>query len=223
MMTPIPVVVAEDHPLFRKGLVDVLRSSKGFEVVGEAGDGATALELLRTLRPRIALLDIEMPQVTGFGVAEAAAREGLDAALVFLTMYKDAAMMRRALALGAQGYVLKDGAVEEIVACLEAVAAGRVFVSGAISGHSEGPGVLEAVPALLARLTPAERGVLALIAQDRTSAEIAVALGIRPKTVDNHRSHICQKLGLRGPQALLRFALAHRDQLTSGDRPPPET
>lgn len=218
MTTPIPVVVAEDHPLFRKGLVDVLRSSPGFEVVGEAGDGATALELLRTLRPRIALLDIEMPVVTGFGVAEAAAREGLDPALVFLTMYRDAAMMRRALALGAKGYVLKDGAVEEIVSCLEAVAAGRVFVSGTISGVADGPAALEAVPTLLARLTPAERGVLALIAQDRTSAEIAAALEIRPKTVDNHRSHICQKLGLHGPQALLRFALANRDQLAAGER-----
>jgi DNA-binding NarL/FixJ family response regulator len=179
-------------------------------VVGEAGDGAEALALLRTLRPRIALLDIEMPLVTGFNVAETAAREGLDHAVVFLTMYKDAAMMRRALALGAKGYVLKDGAVDEIVSCLDAVAAGRVFISGAIAAEGGAAGA-EPSPALLARLSPAERGVLALIARDLTSAEIGAALDIRPKTVENHRSHICRKLGLRGPQALLRFALANRE------------
>lgn len=216
MSTPISVVIAEDHPVFRKGLCEVLGASPSFDIVGEAGDGAAALDLVRRHRPRIALLDIEMPLVTGLEVADTIRREELGAAVVILTMYRDARMLRRALDYGTKGYVLKDSAVTEIVACLEMVALGRVYVSGAIDGASSISDVGRQAAgdgALLATLTAAERRVLRLIAQDRTSAEIAVALGISPKTVENHRSHMCRKLDLRRPQALLRFALAHADQL----------
>lgn len=214
MTAPVTVVIAEDHPVFRRGLADVLEASEGFRSVGEAADGNDALELVRRHRPRIALLDIEMPGITGFAVAERIREEEMDTAIVFLTMYKDASMMRRALDLGALGYVLKDCAVEEIVSCLDAVANGRLFVSGAIGEPLDGRASTPVdVLRRLARLTPAERVVLASIAEGRTSNEIAAELGIRPKTVENHRSHLCQKLGLHGPQSLLRFVLAHRDQL----------
>lgn len=194
------VLVAEDHPVFRRGLADALRGA-GFTVVAEVADGAAALDGIRAHAPEIAVLDIEMPGTSGFDAARALAEDAGRPALVFLTMHKDGAMLRRALELGARGYVLKDAAVSEIVACLDTVAAGRVYVSGAVDAPRSDAA---------SRLTPAERRVLELIAEDRTTADVAAALGISPKTVENHRANICRKLGLQGPQALLRYALAQR-------------
>jgi DNA-binding NarL/FixJ family response regulator len=206
----ISVVLADDHPLFRKGLADVIAAEPAFQIVGQAGDGEIALELVRFHRPRIAVLDIEMPKASGLVVAEAIRKEGLSAQPVILTMHRDSAMLHRALECGARGYLLKDSAVTDIVACLHMVAAGRAYVSPALSTELiEGkPGVRSEQDQALARLTAAERRVLDLIAQGQTSVEIAATLSISPKTVENHRSHICRKLGLQGPQALLRFALA---------------
>lgn len=215
MTEPITVVIAEDHPVFRQGLTEVLGTDGTFRIVGEAGDGEVALDLVRRLRPRIALLDVDMPKASGLVVAEAIGREELGAAVVMLTMYKDARMFQRALDVGARGYVLKDSAATEIVACLHMVASGRAYISAALS--SELLDRRAAAPlselAALAELTSAERRVLRFIAQDQTSTGIAAELGISPKTVENHRSHICRKLGLHGPQALLRFALGHKSLL----------
>lgn len=214
MSEPITVVLADDHPLFRRGLTEVVGSDPAFRIVGEASDGGTALELVRQHRPRIAVLDIEMPSASGLAVAEGVRSEGLGTEIVILTMHRDARMLRRALDVGAKGYLLKDSAVTDIVACLHVVAAGRAYVSPALSTEllerAQAP-VTEL--AALAALTAAERRVLRLIAHGQTSSAIAESLGIRPKTVENHRSHICRKLALRGPQALLRFALEHKTLL----------
>jgi DNA-binding NarL/FixJ family response regulator len=209
---PITLVIADDHPLFRKGVVEALAGEAAFRLVGEASDGEAALDLVRRHRPRIALVDIDMPKRSGLAVAEAVRDESLETQIVILTMYKDAGMFRRALDVGARGYVLKDSAVTDIVACLHMVAAGRAYISPALSSellqrHAASP---VAELAALAELTPAEHRVLRLIAQGLTSAAIAEALGISPKTVENHRLHICGKLGLHGPQALLRFALERK-------------
>ncbi|MDP3909910.1 MAG: response regulator transcription factor [Gemmatimonadales bacterium] len=215
MTEPITVVIAEDHPVFRQGLTEVLGADGTFRIVGQAGDGEAALDLVRRLRPRIALLDVDMPKASGLVVAEAIGREELGAAVVILTMYKDARMFRRALDIGARGYVLKDSAATEIVACLHMVASGRAYISAALSSELLDRRAAAPLSELgaLAELTAAERRVLRFIAQDRTSTGIAQELGISPKTVENHRSHICRKLGLHGPQALLRFALGHKSLL----------
>lgn len=217
MNEPITVLIADDHPLFRKGLMDVLGEEASFQVVGEAADGERALALVRRLRPRIALLDIEMPGRSGLAVAKAIHADQLGAEVVILTMYRDAGMLRRALDVGAKGYVLKDSAVNEIVACLHMVASGRAYVSPALSTEllerrSDSPA--ETLRAQLRELTPAERKVLRLIARGLTSSDIADALGNSPRTIENHRSHICRKLDLSGPQALLRFALERKPHLT---------
>jgi DNA-binding NarL/FixJ family response regulator len=211
----LTVLIAEDHPVFRKGLTDVLRADATFRIVGEAADGERALALVRELRPRIAVLDIDMPKASGLAVAEAIQRDGLDTAVVMLTMYQDAKMLRRALDLGAKGYLLKDSAVTDIIACLQMVAAGRAYISAALSNEllERRADLPVAELSALAALSPAERRVLQRIAGGLTSAEIGQALGISPKTVENHRTHICRKLGVHGPQALLRFALEHRTLL----------
>jgi DNA-binding NarL/FixJ family response regulator len=213
----ITIVLADDHPLFRKGLADVIAAEPSFRIVGQAGDGETALELVRVHQPRVAILDIEMPKASGLVVAETIRNESLPTQPVILTMHRDAAMLHRALDCGARGYLLKDSAVSDIVACLHVVASGRAYISSALSTElldgkaRNGPDQ----DAPLAGLTPAERRVLDLIAGGQTSPQIAATLSISPKTVENHRSHICRKLGLSGPQALLRFALANR---VTGDK-----
>jgi DNA-binding NarL/FixJ family response regulator len=211
---PITLVVAEDHPVFRKGLTDIIAAEPAFRIVGEAGDGEAALALVRRHRPRIALLDLEMPKASGLVVAEAVRNEGLGTELVILTMHRDAAIFRKAIDTGAKGYVLKDSAVTDVVACLHSVAAGRAYISPGLStellSRYDESG---ATATGLASLTRAERRVLRLIAQGLTSAAIAAELGITEKTVENHRQHICGKLGLRGPQALLRSALERKAQL----------
>lgn len=208
----ITVVIADDHPVFRKGLRQVLEAEGSFDIVGRASDGERALALVRERRPSIAVLDLEMPEASGLVVAETIQAEDLDVVVVILTMYRDEGMFRRALDLGVKGYVLKDSAVDEIVACLHMVASGRAYISPALSSEllerrADAP--LQELAAL-EDLTPAERRVLRLVARGLTSPDIAEELGNSTKTIENHRSHICRKLGLSGPQALLRFALENR-------------
>ncbi len=211
----IDIVIADDHPLFRRGLMEVLQSDPSFHVVGDAGDGDTALALVRQHRPDIALLDIAMPGTGGLAVAEAIRDEKIDTGIVILTMYRDGAMFRRAIDLGVKGYVLKDSAAVEIVACVHTVAAGRAYISPALSDELLQRKARLARPELdaLDELTPAENRVLRCIAHGLTTAAIADQLGNSPKTIENHRSHICRKLGLNGPQAALRFALEHKTLL----------
>lgn len=214
MTNAFEVVIADDHPLFRRGLTEVLELEPAFRIVGEADDGEAALALVRRHRPHIALLDISMPRVSGLDAAIAITREVPETAVVLLTMYRERALFRRALDAGVKGYILKDSASVEIVSCLHTVACGRAWISPALSSellerHSE----QDDGQAALERLTPAEQAVLRLIALGRTSADIADELGNRVKTIENHRSHICRKLGLSGPQALLRFALEHRSSI----------
>lgn len=215
MNQPITVLVADDHPLFRKGLRQALEAEGSFDVVAQASDGDEALAAARERRPDIAVLDLEMPRTSGLAVAEAIRDEDLDVVVVILTMYRDRGMFRRALDLGVRGYVLKDSAVTEIVACLHMVASGRAYISPVLSSElleRQADRPLSELEELEA-LTPAERRVLKLVARGLTSPDIAEELGNSTKTIENHRSSICGKLGLSGPQALLRFALENRPLL----------
>lgn len=215
MNQPITVLVADDHPLFRKGLRQALEAEGSFDVVAQASDGDEALAAVRERRPDIAVLDLEMPRTSGLAVAEAIRDEDLDVVVVILTMYRDRGMFRRALDLGVRGYVLKDSAVTEIVACLHMVASGRAYISPALSSELLERQADRTLPELkeLEALTPAERRVLKFVARGLTSPDIAEELGNSTKTIENHRSSICGKLGLSGPQALLRFALENRPLL----------
>jgi DNA-binding NarL/FixJ family response regulator len=129
MSHPVPVLIADDHPIFRKDLRQVIEADPGVEVVGEAEDGEVALDLIRRLRPQIAVLDVDMPQKDGFVVAREirASRLGVD--VIFLTMHKNERFFNAALDLGVKGYVLKDCASSDIVSAIKAVAAGHAFVT----------------------------------------------------------------------------------------------
>ncbi|MFN8003970.1 MAG: response regulator transcription factor [Acidobacteriota bacterium] len=211
---PTTVLLADDHPVFRRGLRMVIASDPQFNVLDEAADGLLALARIRELRPDVALLDINMPQQSGIEVARTLQREQLNTRVVFLTMHRDEATFNAALDLGASGYLLKESAVEEIVSCLKAVAAGEKFVSPQLSTFllNRGSRVrsLQEQKPSLADLTPAELRVLKLIAEQKTTREIAELLFISPRTVERHRENICTKLELRGSNALLKFALENK-------------
>ena len=218
MRDEIRVVIADDHPIFRRGLRNVIESDPRLKVVGEAEDGETALALVETLRPEIAVLDVAMPNKDGFEVVRAIQEERLPVVVIFLTMHKDERFFNAALNRGAKGYVLKDSAVNDIVAAVKAAARGENFISPALStfliNRNARAAALVARKPSLQNLTPAERRVLQMVAAGKTSKEIAQELHISVRTVENHRAKICDKLELRGAHALLNFALEHKSELS---------
>jgi DNA-binding NarL/FixJ family response regulator len=215
--TRIRVVIADDHPIFRKGLREVIEDDPDLLIVGEGENGAVAFELLKTLKPAVAVLDIGMPQKDGFTLAEEVRALELPVAIIFLTMYKEEDALNRALDLGVMGYVLKDSAAADIVRGIKSVAAGTHYISPAISSYlvtrsTQGPEVASRSGIHL--LTRTERIILKLIAEKKTSKEIGSELFVSPRTVDNHRANICLKLDLHGSNALLKFALENKSELT---------
>ncbi len=213
----ITLVIADDHPLFRKGLREVIESDPSVQIVGEAGDGATALTLIQQHAPSIAILDVDMPQMGGLAVAREIRRQKLETDVVFLTMYKEEDLFNEAMDVGARAYVLKDSAVNDILNAIHTVEDGRYYISPALSDHlikrsARAEKLLRHTPSL-EDLTPAELRILKLIAGNKTSKEIADVLSISHKTVENHRTNIAAKLHLRGSHSLLKFALENKGVL----------
>ncbi|HMV48889.1 MAG TPA: response regulator transcription factor [Blastocatellia bacterium] len=213
----ITLLIADDHPLLRHGLRKIIEHDPQLKVLAEAGDGAEALRLIETLQPAVAVLDIHMPGMTGFEVAQAAQAKQFGTRIVILTMYKDEEMFNAAMNIGVRGYILKDSALAEIAACVKAVAAGQSYISSALSGfllnRRERSERLQRQTPGLNDLTPTERRVLKLVAAYKSSKEIADELNIHYRTVGNHRTNISQKLGLHGTHALVKFALEHKSEL----------
>jgi DNA-binding NarL/FixJ family response regulator len=207
------VLIAEDHPIFRKGLREIIEAEPGLKVVAEAGDGLRALELIGTCHPQVAVLDVDMPGKDGLAVAKEVTSLRLDVALILLTMHKNERLFNAAFDCGVKGYVLKDCSSGEIVESILAVRAGRSYVTPLLTDYmlNRGRGGLltgDSTPT--ASLTPAERSILRLVAEYQTSKEIAASLFVSVRTVDRHRANIAAKLGLAGSHALLQFAIEHK-------------
>ena len=217
MPAPIRLLIADDHPLLAAGLRQVIATDPRLEIIAEAADGAAALALLTADQPDVAVLDIEMPELTGFALLRQLRARRISTAVVFLTMYRDEEMFNEALDLGALGYVLKDSATTDIIGAIRAAAAGQPYISPAISAYlfnraTRSTTLTQQLPGLN-DLTPAERRVLKLIAENKTSKEIGAELFISYRTVENHRANICQKLSLKGSHSLLKFAFQHKSAL----------
>jgi len=202
----IRVIVADDHVIFRQGLLKMLQSSKDITVAGEAGAGPDTINLIAQEKPDIAILDISMPGLDGFQILETIQRMGTSAKVIFLTMHKDALSAKRALQSGASGYVLKDNAFEDLLYAITTVSSGGKFIS---------PSVLESVikaplPEDKASrvLTLREREVLKLIATGLKNREIAEELFISIKTVETHRTNIMQKLDIHTTASLVQYAIS---------------
>lgn len=220
MREEITVLIVDDHPVFRRGLRDILEMEPDLRVVGEAGDGEAALDFIRNRKPSVAILDIEMPKLTGLELADCIQREGLPVALLILTMYHEEAIFDRAMDLGVMGYLVKVSADDDIVQAIRAVARGDYFISPLLvsSAMKKRKPVTSTDMALqIGQLTLAERYVLRMIAKSMTSKQIAEKLSISPRTVDRHRYKAAQKLHLSGSYSLLRFALENRQQLEDGE------
>ena len=213
MKKTIRLLLAEDHPVYRDGLRQIIRTDVALSILQETGNGAEALRLARELRPDIAILDMDLPGLNGLDIARARQRERLPFEIIFLTMYREEDMFHEALALGAKGYVLKESAAADILQSIHAVAAGQHHVSPSLSGLLVARAAHTGTPSGLETLTPAERRILKLIASDKTSKEIADALGLSPRTVENHRANMSAKLGLQGSHSLLKFAFENRGKL----------
>lgn len=217
MRDMISILIADDHPLIRTGLRQVIEKEEAFTVVDEAGDGQSAHELIKEHQPCVAILDLEMPLLNGLDTARRVIAEKLKTQIIILTMYDDEEMFNEAMEIGVSGYVLKDSASVDIVKAIRSVMNGEYFVSPKLSNYAlksrqSGKATVEVAVGLF-RLSPSERRILKLIAEEKTSQEIAELLSISQRTVDNHRTNICRKLGLNGINSLLRFALTHRGQL----------
>ena len=214
MSDPIRIVLADDHPIFRRGLREVLEAEKDFRVVAECVDGEEALAAIERERPAVVLLDVDMPKQDGFAVVRALRERNLDTTIVLLTMHGRDDLLRAAFGLGVRGYVVKDGAVLDVVHAIREVVEGRPFISSSLSATLlTAEGVDSGLPAEVQKLTPAEMRVLRLIADFKSSKEIAEELGVHYRTVENHRTSMAGKLGLVGSHALSRFAAQHRDRL----------
>ena len=203
------LLLADDHTLFREGVRSLLSRIADVTVVAEAGDGRDALELIERHRPDVALLDITMPGMNGLEVAARTARSSPKTRVVILSMHANEAYVAQALRAGIAGYLLKDAAATELEAALRAVTRGETYLSPAISRQVVdgflGKAHPEADP--LAGLTARQREILQLIAEGKSTKEIAAALEVGVKTVETHRAKLMERLGIHDVAGLVRFAI----------------
>jgi DNA-binding NarL/FixJ family response regulator len=217
MTTRTRIYLVDDHPIFRLGLRQIIQADSTFDVVGEAGDDGTAAAGITRLKPDIAIVDVGLPKNGGLALVRSLRSACPGLACIMLTMNAEESTFNAAIEAGAQGYILKDDALDLVTLGLRAVAAGTIFLSPAISGwlvrRQQRVSVLKETKTGLAALTPTERLVLLLVRENKTNKEIAAELFVSHRTVETHRSNICAKLGLQGSHKLLQFAIEHRSEL----------
>lgn len=212
-MSTLNILIADDHPIFLKGLKEVIEMEAGFRVVEQAVNGHEAVLALQRCQPDVVVLDIDMPRLNGLEAAEKMLALQPQLPILLLTMHKERAPFMKALEIGVCGYVLKENAVTDVVNAIHAVVQGGNYISPDMSAFLLRKPVKAARPALadaVATLTPAERQILQMVAAYKSSKEIAEELFISEKTVFNHRMNISRKLNLTGKNSLLRFAIEHQ-------------
>jgi DNA-binding NarL/FixJ family response regulator len=207
-MKKIKVLLADDHALVRAGLVKLLESMPDIEVLGEANDGLQLLELAHALRPDLVLMDIAMPGLNGLETTARLLKAAPGTKVIILSMHQDEQYVRQALRVGTSGYLLKDSAPTELSLAIHAVARGDTYLSPAISR-----GVVSDYVTRLRNednqiaLTPRQREVLQLIAEGKSTKEIAQRLDLSVKTIDTHRTLLMKQLDIHEVAGLVRYAL----------------
>lgn len=208
-MTPIRVVLADDHALVRAGIRSLLSAIPGVEVVGEARDGHEVIQLVDTLQPRLVLMDIAMPGLNGLEATARIVKSHPRTAVIILSMHAAEEYALQALRAGAAGYLLKGADLAELELAVSAVARGETYLSPAMSKHLitdyRRRVADQADP--LARLTPRHREVLQLVAEGRTTKEIAAKLKLSVKTIETHRAQLMDRLDIHDVAGLVRFAI----------------
>lgn len=211
MTSPIRILLVDDHPMVREGLVARLQAVPRFEVVGEAGNRAEALAQLAGTQPDVVLMDVGLKDINGIALGAEMLAQQPSIKLLMFSMYDNPEYVQRALTAGARGYVLKDAPAQEIVSAIDAVASGGTFLSAAVSGR------LFRGQAPKPVLTPRESEILSALGRGASSKQIARELDLSVRTVEAHRQSIKRKLELDGQAELIRYAVEHaRDVATGG-------
>lgn len=206
----ISVLIADDHVVVRRGLRAVLEAEEGVTVVGEAANGAAVMDAVALLRPDVVVLDLMMPDMTGLDVLKALASRGLQTRVVILSMHASEAYVSEALRYGALAYVVKDAPASDLLQAVHDAAAGRQFLSSPLPASlldTYRDRVDAASQDPFDTLTGRERQVLLLAAEGHTNQEIGRQLAISRRTAETHRANLMRKLGLKGEQELIRYAL----------------
>lgn len=207
-MHKVRVLVADDHTIVRQGLVSLLADSGECEVVAEAADGLEAVERTLATRPEVAVLDLTMPRLSGLEAVRRIHEELPETRVLILTVHEEEEYVLPLVRAGASGYLVKDSAVAELLAAVRALAAGQGYfgpqAARVLAEQYRRPATAPEDP--YGTLTPREREVFHLVAEGKTTKEIARALGITVKTADNHRSRLLEKLSLRNAAELVRYA-----------------
>ena len=212
-MKAIKIFIADDHPLFLKGLKDTLLEETDFDLMGSAINGQEALKKIIDLQPDIATLDLDMPLMNGIEVAKILLKEHNNIKIIILSMHKDPDIIRAAMALGIHGYVFKDDAVNDLVSAIKAINEGKNYISVDAAKKSF---FTKDTHELIGDLTKMEKVILREIALQKTTRQIADEHFISIKTVENHRANICKKLNLTGNNSLLKFAIKASESLKIG-------
>ena len=207
----IRIVIADDHTIMRSGLRLLLEREPDLKVIGEASDGRESVEMAVRLEPDVVVMDVGMPNLNGIEAARQIATRASGVRIAILSMHSDESYVMRALSAGARAYLLKDSAEADLIAAIRAIHDGRSFFSPAISSILKEDYIQE----MKARgaedsyelLTPREREILQMIAEGKTNKEVANILGLSLYTVETHRTHILQKLGLHSVPELILYAV----------------
>jgi len=217
MTEKIKLLIADDHPIFRQGIIKIVEQDPSYEIVDQCGNGEEILDKIKTVKPSIVIMDISMPGKNGLEVLRESQKERLSTDFIILTMYNDEEYFNEAMNLGAKGYLLKDNASKDLLNCLRNVSKGNHFICPELSHlllerRTRVQSLQHSTPGL-ADLTPTEKKILKLIAQNKTSKEISEELFVSIRTIQNHRNNIAQKLGLKGHHKLLQFAIENKTYL----------
>ncbi len=205
----IKVLIADDHEISRIGVRRLISGAADIEVISEAANGAQVIDLVRTLKPSVVLMDVLMPHISGIEAVQRIKAESKDCCIIMLSSTEDLISVERALYAGADGYLTKNVSSEELVNAIRTVLLGERVFSRTILDLLEGKEneIVESSPPVT--LTKREEEIVGLVAKGMTSSEIATKLFISPRTVETHRARIMDKLGVNNAAGLVRFALLH--------------
>jgi DNA-binding NarL/FixJ family response regulator len=210
-MEPVRLLVADDHEIVRKGLRSLLEAQPGWQVTAEACDGREAVQKAKEIKPDVTVLDIGMPALNGLEAARQMIKNDARAKILILTMHDSDPLIREVLDAGARGYVLKSDASRDLVTAINAVRCNKTFFTAKVA-QIVLDGYLDKKPkpnaeSAQTRLTPRQREIVQLLAEGKSSKEVAVALGLSVKTAETHRANIMKRLDCHSVSELVRYAV----------------
>jgi DNA-binding NarL/FixJ family response regulator len=206
-MAPLRLLVADDHEIVRKGLRTVLESQPGWEVVGEAEDGRKTISMVKELKPDVVVLDISMPVLNGLEATKQITKMSPQTRVLVLTMHEADPLIREVLDAGARGYLLKTDAGRDLLTAIDAIRRNKTFFTSRVAQMVLDGFVKTDTASPRDRLTPRQREIVQLLAEGKSSKEVAVALGLSVKTAETHRANIMRKLDCHCVSELVRYAI----------------